>query len=306
MHGDTLGSPSSAHSLLVKVLFLLASTCLALAVILGIHSFWPSSKLDHALQAGRVAQTEPLPTSLPANQRQRPTVEASPTHLVPTATPLPRSVAPATTPTGVPPEVDTFGSDFEIPAEVLLDRVPIGKQARSLSCELQCASDLAWYYGKPYTWEEIFQQVGHDPGGNPHKGFVGRSLDDRPGQVYPGGYGVYAEPVAQALRNLGLPADVHYGEPDRWVQEQLARGRPIMVWVTGGMVVRPVEEWKAADGTVVRGTPFEHACLVIGYKAEGVWVGDPWDGQRHFYPWDVFLRAWDLFDRMAIIVAEQR
>jgi uncharacterized protein YvpB len=190
-----------------------------------------------------------------------------------------------------------------LPAEALLADVPVGRQQRSLSCELQSASDLAWYHGKPYTWLEIFLRVGHDPGGNPHKGFVGASLDDPPGGIYPAGYGVYAEPIAAALREIGLKAEVHYGEPVDWLRGQIVQGRPVMVWATAGMVRPAVETWTAADGTLIRGVRGEHTYLVVGYTPAGVWVLNPWNAQRQFYEWATFLAAWELFDRMSVMIA---
>jgi len=192
--------------------------------------------------------------------------------------------------------------DIELPPEVLLADVPVGKQTRNLNCEFQSASDLAWYYGKPYTWREIFLRVGHDPGGNPHKGFVGDSLDDPPGRLYPDGYGVYAEPVAQALRELGLVAQVHYRESAIWLKQQVAQGRPVMVWAMAGMREGQVEEWVAQDGTVIKGARGEHTYLVVGYTRDGARVIDPWYGERVFYSWETFLRSWDVFDRMSIVI----
>ena len=180
--------------------------------------------------------------------------------------------------------------------------MPIGKQTRALNCEFQTASDLAWYYGRPFTWEEIYQYVGHDVGGNPHKGFVGRSFDDRPGQLYPLGYGVYAEPIARAFAQLGLAAEVSYNNPREWLMAQLADGRPVMVWTTSNMTIRPVATWTAADGVTVKGVPGEHTYLAVGYDADGLWLIDPWDGQRHHFDWQAFLGSWDLLDRMALIV----
>ena len=189
------------------------------------------------------------------------------------STPEPTTVKPVHEPTGASTAaegiVESQKSLPELPAEMLLEGIPLGMQERNLSCELQSASDLAWYYGKPYTWKELFLRVGHDPGGNPHKGFVGRSLDDCPGLLYPNGYGVYAEPIAMALRQLGLPAEVHYRKSAAWLREQIALRRPVMVWATGGMVERPVEEWVASDGAVVEGVRGEHTFLVIGYSPDG-------------------------------------
>ncbi len=210
---------------------------------------------------------------------------------------------PAATPTA-PPETPT-PQVTALPSEVLLQDVPVGKQTRSLNCEFQTASDLAWYYGRPVTWEEIYQYVGHDTGGNPHVGFVGRSFDDKPGQIFPQGYGVYAEPIAGAFEKLGLQAQVFYGQSPEWVKAQLAAGRPVMVWTTSGMTVRPVATWTADGGVEVKGVPGEHTYLTVGYNASGVWVIDPYDGRRHHFAWATFQASWDLLDRMAVVVMDE-
>lgn len=193
-------------------------------------------------------------------------------------------------------------SSTSLPIRLLLENVQIHAQTRNLNCEFQTASDLAAYYGKTITWEEIFLEVGHDPGGNPHKGFVGKSLDDPPGSIYPRGYGVYAEPIARALNAFGLPAKVHYRESAIWLKKQIARGNPVMVWATANMRQSHVVKWKTADGERVKGVRWEHTYLIVGYEERGVWVGDPWDGKRHFYSWKVFLDSWDLFDRMSVVI----
>ncbi len=211
-------------------------------------------------------------------------------------------VEPTPTAIGTPVPESPIPPNDNVPAEILLQEVPIGKQTRSLNCEFQTASDLAWYYGRPFTWEEIYQYVGHDVGGNPHKGFVGRSFDDAPGQLYPLGYGVYAEPIAEAFAQLGLTAEVSYNNSREWLMAQVAASRPVMVWATSNMTIRPIATWTAGDGVTVRGVPGEHTYLAVGYDASGVWLIDPWDGQRHYFYWHVFLASWDLLGRMALIV----
>ena len=131
------------------------------------------------------------------------------------------------------------------PSTAFLENVPVGKQTRSLNCEFQSASDLIWYYGFPFGWDEIFDVVGHDPSGNPHVRFVGRSFDDPPGRLYPHGYGVYAEPIVRGLKTIGIDAEAHYGESEDWVKQQIVDGNPVMVWVTANMAVHPVVFWTA-------------------------------------------------------------
>lgn len=203
------------------------------------------------------------------------------------------------------PSRPSVHKEKRIPSALLLENVPVGQQTRPLNCEFQSASDLVWYYGYPWQWDEIFEYTGHDPGGNPHVGFVGRSFDDSPGQLYPNGYGVYAEPIARALNEVGLNAEVHYGQSSQWLKEQLAEANPVMVWATAYMNLSPIEYWTAQDGTQVKAVRGEHTYLVIGYDDHYVWVADPADGQRHSYAWATFLDSWGLFDRMSLIINDE-
>ncbi len=213
-----------------------------------------------------------------------------------TAHPSPTSSLPGNIPT---PTTES------LPSEIMLQGIPHGRQTRALNCEFQTASDLAWYYGQPVTWDEIYLSVGHDVGGDPHKGFVGRSFDDQPGQLYPLGYGVYAEPIAQALAQLGLQAEVSYHASPEWLKAHIAAGRPVMVWATSNMTIRAVATWTTAEGRSVKGVPGEHTYLAVGYNTEGIWLLDPWDAQQRYFSWQNFLNSWDLLDRMALVITSQ-
>ncbi len=233
---------------------------------------------------------------------------ATPSPTAPQTTPTPwliqRGVVIGLLPTSSPTPVATATPTPSSQDQVLLEEVPVGKQTRPLNCEFQSASDLLWYYGLPYAWDEIFTLVGYDAGGNPHRGFVGYSFDDPPGQLYPNGYGVYAEPLARGLAKIGVHAEVHYNESVDWLKAQLQQGHPVMVWATAGMVPRKPEYWTTAEGERIKAVRGEHTYLVIGYDPQGVWVADPWDGRRHHYPWQTFLDSWSILDRMALIIRE--
>jgi len=235
---------------------------------------------------------QPTPSTMEPQPKQGPGIVIADG----TAHPAPTSSSPGNTPT---PTAES------LPSEILLQDVPHGRQTRALNCEFQTASDLAWYHGQPVTWEEIYLLVGHDVGGDPHKGFVGRSFDDQPGQLYPLGYGVYAEPIAQALAQLGLQAEVSYQASPQWLKAHIAAGRPVMVWATSNMTIRAVATWTTAEGRSIKGVPGEHTYLAVGYNAEGIWLLDPWDAQQRYFPWQDFLNSWNLLDRMALVITSQ-
>ena len=288
-------APTWALVLLWLLVIVLAATALAMGVNYGLTRGNQAREPERAAVQEAAAGATPTAPPQTDTRLQRSSAARPAGGVILVLTPsLAETPAPAT---GTPP-----ASEGGLPAAVLLQGVPIGKQTRALNCEFQTASDLAWYYGRPFTWEEIFQYVGHDVGGNPHKGFVGRSFDDLPGQLYPLGYGVYAEPIANAFAQLGLTAEVSYYNPREWLVTQLAKGHPVMVWTTSNMTIRPVATWTAADGVTVIGVPGEHTYLAVGYDADGLWLIDPWDGQRHHFDWQAFLGSWDLLDRMALVV----
>jgi uncharacterized protein YvpB len=179
--------------------------------------------------------------------------------------------------------------------------VPAGKQARRLNCEFQSASDLAGFYGLEIGWEALFLKVGYDPNGDPNKGFVGLSMDGLPGGAFPEGYGVYAEPIAKGLTELGLPTRGFFNLDAAWLRREIDAGRPVIVWATYDMRLNPVEGWYTRDGkTWVTAVREEHTYTVVGYDATGVYVNDPFDGQRKQYDWEAFLRSWALLGNMAV------
>ncbi len=187
------------------------------------------------------------------------------------------------------------------PLQILLD-VPRRPQERNLNCEFRSATDLASYHGWTFTWEQLFEMVGVDPGGDPNLGFVGRSINDPVGGLYPAGYGVYAEPIARGLRQLGVPAVAHSGKDVEWLKEQLAAGRPVVIWATYGLQPQPVVEWQSAAGVTVRAVPYEHTFVVAGYDQKGAWLDDPWGAVQRHYPWPALTASWALLGNMALTI----
>lgn len=183
-------------------------------------------------------------------------------------------------------------------------QIPNNRQERTLNCEFRSATDLAAYYGRHFTWEQLFEIVGYDPTGNPHKGFAGRSVDDPPGGLYPAGYGVYAEPIARGLRQFGIAATAHQGQTLEWLKQKLADGHPVMVWAVAYMDVAEVVMWQTTDGATVKAVPFEHTFNVVGYDESGVLVNDPHTATTDYYNWGQFQASWALLGNMALTIDE--
>lgn len=193
----------------------------------------------------------------------------------------------------------TVHASPEPPRSAFLSGVVGHPQERPLSCESRSAADLAAFWGVQVAEGDFFATLPRSD--NPHLGFVG-DVDDPPGSLPPGGYGVYAEPVAIALRRYGLDAYAH-----RWLgidalREELAAGRPVVIWATYRMLRPEVASWIAADGTVSLVVQWEHTFIAVGYDTEGVYLIDAYDGRTHYYPISQFLPAWMQLNEMAVTV----
>ncbi len=188
--------------------------------------------------------------------------------------------------------------------------VEADRQDFSLSCESSAAGMLAKAYAKKHkisppsgtkSWEDyLVSTIPRDS--NPNYGFRGevtgkQGLDD---------YGVYAEPVAEALRKAGIPAEakqnLSYDDVVRFIQ----KGYGVVVWVSywKNLVVETKPDPKRKqDFTLVGG---EHAITVYAaipnpsYEPHGwdFFVVDPLRGKRVLGD---FAR-WEYFNNMTLIV----
>jgi uncharacterized protein YvpB len=281
-----------------------ALTCLCYAAVFLAPALagplaWPTPMDQAALPSGTPTSPGPIwpatwtptitRTPQPSNTPVKISTSAPTSTLTPTA-------ANATAAAGL----KRVGQSALIPASAtpaianrtVLLRVPVLGQARHLTCEAATARMAAVYLGKPVTEAWMQAQFGQDD--NPHKGFRG-NVDGQFGGVYD--YGVYAEPVAQALRALGLNADVRYGASYADLRAALDGGRPVIVWLS---LFDAPGYYNQPGG--YRLVPGEHTYVVVGYQAARLIVNDPGLGGRRFY-----IRAiphWELFNNMAVFVGK--
>ena len=295
MHHQSSRSPARGQRLWLA---LLIWAVLSAAVVLGVSLLLTSSR---RVVPPPVAEVHPPPVSdrllsPPVEQfgpQLQQDIAANSVHAAPVA-PLPDL-----------PVLSGASTSLETaPGPRALLDVPRHPQERNLSCELRSATDLAAFYGWEFTWEELFAVVGHDPGGDPNVGFVGRSMNDPVGGIYPAGYGVHADPVARGLRRLGIAASAYHGVDAAWLRDQLDAGRPVVIWATYGMLSQPIVHWTTEAGETVAGVRFEHTFTVVGYDERGVWVNDPWDATQSHYTWPALERSWALLGNMAVTIDE--
>lgn len=137
-----------------------------------------------------------LPATITATQLFTATTVPTNTS-VPTEKVVPSSTLEPTS-TGLPEEQP------DVPDEYFITDIFGHRQTYSISCEASAATDWANFFGVE-AYESTIQF--HMPlSDNPDFGFVG-NVNDPWGQIPPYSYGVHAEPVAAALRELyDLPA----------------------------------------------------------------------------------------------------
>jgi uncharacterized protein YvpB len=197
-------------------------------------------------------------------------------------------------PTLMPQYDPSFALDT--PPLALILNAPVYQQEHSLSCESSAAAMAANYYKVDLSEETILASLPrHD---NPHLGFRG-NVDGAYGGVID--YGVYAEPIRRVLVDWGLQAEHLVGGMDE-IRAQIRQGRVIIAWITYDLQVQSPTQVTTSNGQVVTLVPYEHTVLVTGYNGSGLWVNDPYSGERTFYPEQDFARSFSYLGNMGLVV----
>lgn len=217
----------------------------------------------------------------------------------PTATPIPPTETPAPaptdsiTPTASPSPAPT---DPPYPTENYITNISGHKQYFSLGCEASVAKDWAAYFGVQIN--EFNFQYELPLSDNPDKGFVG-DVNGPWGQVPPYAYGVHAAPVAELLRQYGLPAQGYKQMTIEQIKAELGADRPVIAWVVGNMEGGVPAEYTDKEGDTTLVAAYEHVVLVTGYNEKSLRYNS--NGKFYDAPTAVFENSWGVLDNMAII-----
>ena len=190
----------------------------------------------------------------------------------------------------------------ELPDKAYVKGVPGHPQSYSLSCESRSAVDWAAYWGVEISERKFLRKLPRSD--NPNTGFVGQP-DDPLGQIPPASYGVHAAPVAELLRDYGLPAVAHTGLQWKRLKAEIAAGRPVIVWVIGQMWSGTPVEYTTSDGETLQVAAYEHTMILVGYTPDFVYAIDPVTGKESSYPLRTFLNSWKVLGRMAVMAEEE-
>ena len=226
---------------------------------------------------------------------------ATPIPLTATPSPTPtRTPAPTTTPTPTAEPTSAPSPTVEehvFPPTAMISNISGHKQTYELGCEASAAVDWAGFFGVP-IYESTFQ-FDLPLSDNPELGFVGNVTTDGWGQIPPDAYGVHAPPIAELLREYGLPARAVQGMTIEEVKAELAEGNPIIAWVIGNMVYSEPVVYVDQAGNSVVVAPHEHVVILIGYDETSITYMN--NGKFYAVPTDVFLTSWGVLGNMAVI-----
>ncbi len=170
-------------------------------------------------------------------------------------------------------------------------------QSYTLDCETRSAIDLAAYFGVNIPHSEFLISLPHSD--DPNLGFVGNFYDPR-GQIPPASYGVYQEPIAGMLRNYGLTAVGMEGYTVDSLKTQIAKGRPVMVWIIGNTITGTPVSYTPSNGRTTTVAHFQHTAVVIGYDAQNVTLQD--GANKYTRSWEVFKQSWGVLNNRAVVI----
>ncbi|MDX9863182.1 MAG: C39 family peptidase [Anaerolineaceae bacterium] len=234
---------------------------------------------------GQSISLDATATPFPPSATLPPSRTATPTaSFTSTITPYPTLTAsPTPLPTATPP------------AKAAIKNIQGTYQTYALGCEANAAAQMARFFGLSIN-EREFQAV-LPLSDNPDVGFVGPVEGDW-GNIPPAAYGVHAEPVAAELRNFGLNAIPHRQYTVEKIRQEIAAGRPVMVWVIGGVRQGRTMTYTAEDGSVITVAPYEHTVLVTGYGPDYFTI---LDGKEVYHRSIAqFTDSWGVLDNMAV------
>lgn len=188
-------------------------------------------------------------------------------------------------------------NDPPAPSGAMLPGAFTYQQQRSLSCEYASVAIATTMIGRPVSEYEIERVM--PLAENPHDGYRG-SIEGEWGNTED--YGVYNEPLAEALPHFGLRGEVIYGGRDELMRE-LGLGRPTVVWLAMRGAEGSFDEY-TDDGVRYQLTTWMHVMLAYGYDETGVYLTDPGTAVFRHYDWETFMAMWEVMDGMALSIHE--
>ncbi len=192
-------------------------------------------------------------------------------------------------------QADAVQAALSVPVATRIEGMPVYAQQRYLSCEYAATRAAVARWGIQLNEEDFIDAIPVNE--NPHLGFRGNINGGWGGTT---NYGIYAEPIAQFLLTRGLNTKLIWNGVAS-LKEEIALGRPVVVWISGGLGYASPFEAEAA-GQSFWLMPYEHTVTAYGYDENGIFVADPGYGTYNYYSWSEFKRGWSYLGNMAMSV----
>jgi uncharacterized protein YvpB len=188
------------------------------------------------------------------------------------------------------------------------------KQKYALSCESAAASIAMKYVGVNKTEDQVLATLPYDntkrtvdssgkiTWGDPYKAFVG----DYKGIFHQTGYGVYAEPIAEAVIKLGGKSQVLENGTLDDLYNAVNDNKPVVVWVPTRFEIEEVKYWFTPEGKKIPWIQHEHAMVFRGYdKAKKeIYLMDVATGKYQTKTIDDFIRGWGYLGNQGVIISK--
>ncbi len=142
--------------------------------------------------------------------------------------------------------------------------------------------------------------------GDPYTDFVG-NVNGVEGFESGDGYGVYYQPIANVVTQVGYTVTAHTGWTTASIEAEIESGSPVVVWIDfrslASGVGYPTSTWTAFDGRQIPYTLHEHAVTVLGaYPGHSVTLLDVYSGNQYTYTEDQFTAMLSTFGGMGVAV----
>jgi len=184
----------------------------------------------------------------------------------------------------------------EIPLSASVSGIKGTPQLYTLDCEIQTAVDWARFFGTNINRHEFIDRLPLSD--DPEEGFVG-TINGPMGQLPPYDYGVHAPPVAELLRDYGIPAKAIRDGDFEMVKNEIASGRPVIVWIVNLPYDIITQEYTASNGNTTLVARYEHTWMITAYNMNVVTVIDSqWTYNVKI---STFLERWAALGNQAII-----
>ncbi len=187
-------------------------------------------------------------------------------------------------------------SKVEVPKSAYVGNLRGTAQLYTLDCEAQAAVDWAKFFDVNIDESEFIDRMPKSD--DPEIGFVGR-VNGAMGQLPPNDYGIHASPIAEMLKEYGLPAKAKHDWSLSGIKKEIAAGQPVIAWIVNMPFTIDSQEYTASNGNTTTVARFEHTWIIIGYNASTVTVVDStWTYNVNV---DEFLARWEALGKQAVI-----